>query len=59
MRSSLIRPVIFLIALILVARVVWTLLGPLLPDLVAGAIILAILLYFLDGQHSGGGLRRR
>jgi hypothetical protein len=53
MKAKLAEALMTLIAVAVVARVVWGLLGPLLPSLLALFVIGALVLYVLRGPHAG------
>jgi len=53
MRSKLAEALMAIIAVAVVARVVWGLLGPLLPYLLLMFILGGLFLYLLRGPHSG------
>ena len=53
MREKLIETAIIVIALAVVARAVWELLGPLLPSLFIAMFVGWLLMYVLRGPHAG------
>lgn len=53
MRAKLAEALIMLIAVAVVARVVWELLGPLLPSLLVLFVLGALVLYVIRGPHAG------
>jgi uncharacterized protein YqgC (DUF456 family) len=53
MKERLAEALITLIAVAVVARVVWALLGPLLPSLLVLFIGGALFLYVIRGPHAG------
>jgi hypothetical protein len=56
MKQKLAEGILVLVAVAVVARVVYGLLGPLLPTLGVLMVVLLILGFVLRGPRSGGGL---
>jgi hypothetical protein len=52
-RSKLAKGLLLLIAAAVAARVVWELLGPLLPSLLALLVIGSLILWLVRGPHAG------
>jgi hypothetical protein len=52
-RERMLEALVLLIAVAVVARVVWGLLGPLLPSLLGLFVLGAFALYVLRGPHAG------
>jgi hypothetical protein len=53
MKTKLAEALMTIIAVAVVARVVWGLLGPLLPSLIALLLLAAIFLYIVRGPRAG------
>lgn len=58
MFTKLVESVILVLAVAVVARVVWELLGPLVPGLIVFFVVGAILISILRGPRSGGFFRK-
>ena len=55
-RSLVTGALVLVVAIALVARVVWALLGPLVPGLVMLLVVGSILISIFRGPRAGGGL---
>ena len=55
-RSRVTGALVLVVAIALVARVVWALLGPLVPGLVMLLVVGSILISIFRGPRAGGGL---
>ena len=55
-RSRVTGALVLVVAIALVARVVWALLGPLVPGLVVLLVVGSILISIFRGPRAGGGL---
>jgi hypothetical protein len=53
MKAKLAEALMTLIAVAVAARVVWGLLGPLLPSLLALFVLGTLILYVIRGPHAG------
>jgi hypothetical protein len=55
-RSRVTGALVLVVAIALVARVIWELLGPLVPGLVVLLVVGSILISIFRGPRAGGGL---